>query len=92
MRLSQQQATETELAKSLRSLRRVAEVLGRAPGVDDYSAISQQLRAEGEDIETFKRVYKTFDSSWSRAREALACQGRRTLAPSKRASGSADSS
>ena len=75
IRLSQQQATETQLAKSLRSLRRVAEVLGRAPYVDDYRAISQQLRADGEDVEPFSRVYRTFDSSWSRAREALAWSG-----------------
>ncbi len=74
-RLRQQKVAETELAKYVQSLRRVAEVLGREPGVDDYKAISRVLIKEGEDVQPFGRLYKFFDWSWPRAREALQLSG-----------------
>lgn len=77
-RLRQKKVAETELAKHVRSLRRVAEVLGREPGVDDYKAISRVLISEGEDIQPFRRLYKFFDWSWPRAREALQLSGATT--------------
>jgi len=77
-RLRQQRVADTELAKHVRSLRRVAEVLGREPGVDDYKAISRVLISEGEDIQPFRRLYRFFDWSWPRAREALQLSGATT--------------
>ncbi len=55
----------------LRSLRRVAEELGFAPGVDDYREVSAALRAAGEDVASFNTLYRYFDRSWPRVREAL---------------------
>ncbi len=77
-RLREQKVAETELAMHVRSLRRVAEVLGREPGVDDYKAISRVLIDEGEDVQPFRRLYKFFDWSWPRAREALQLSGETT--------------
>jgi hypothetical protein len=74
-RLRQHKVAETELAMHVRSLRRVAEVLGREPGVDDYKAIARTLIDEGEDVQPFRRLYKFFDWSWPRAREALQLSG-----------------
>jgi hypothetical protein len=74
-RLRQHKVAETELAMHVRSLRRVAEVLGRVPGVDDYKAVSRTLIEDGEDIAPFWRLYKFFDNTWPRAREALQLSG-----------------
>jgi len=63
-------AEENEMARYIRSLRRVAEVVGREPSVDDYRDQSPILIGEGEDIEPFHRLY-TYFGSWRRAREAL---------------------
>ena len=70
-RLRRQGVAETELAKHVRSLRRVAEVIGREPDVNDYRRASKRLREEGEDVQLFYRLYRFFDHSWPRAREAL---------------------
>jgi hypothetical protein len=70
-RLQRREAADTELARYVRSLRRVAEAIGETPGVQDYQRVSRELIAQGEDLETFKRLYKFFDCSWPRAREAL---------------------
>jgi hypothetical protein len=73
-RLRKQGVAETELAMHVRSLRRVAEAIGREPGVDDYKLVSERLRGEGEDIQPFSRLYRFF-GSWPRAREALKLSG-----------------
>jgi len=70
-RLREQKVAETELARHVRSLRRVADALGHDPGVDEYRHVSRTLIAEGEDVEPFTRLYKFFGCSWPRAREAL---------------------
>ena len=61
---------ENEMARNIRSLCRVAEVVGRVPTVDDYRTESRALIEAGEDIEPFHRLYGYF-GSWRRAREAL---------------------
>jgi len=63
-------AEDNEMARYIRSLRRIAEVVGRVPSVDDYRDQSPILIGEGEDIEPFHRLYAYF-GSWRRAREAL---------------------
>jgi hypothetical protein len=70
-RAAEQGAQETELARHLRSLRRVAEVVGCTPSVDEYRLVSKRLRAAGEDVESFASLYKHFRHSWPLAREAL---------------------
>lgn len=70
-RLHRRGIAETELALHVRSLRRVAKVIGREPSIDDYRLVSQKLREEGEDVQTFARLYRYFGHSWPRAREAL---------------------
>lgn len=74
-RLREQKVAETELARHVRSLRRVADALGHDPGVDEYRHVSRTLIAEGEDVEPFTRLYKFFGCSWPRAREALQLSG-----------------
>lgn len=74
-RLHRQGVAETELAKHVRSLRRVAEAIGREPDIDDYRRTSQRLREEGEDVQLFSRLYLFFGHSWPRAREALKLSG-----------------
>jgi hypothetical protein len=74
-RLRQQKVAETEMAMHVRSLRRVAEVVGRESGVDDYRSVSRQLISEGEEVSSFKRLYEFFNGSWPQAREALRLSG-----------------
>jgi hypothetical protein len=74
-RLRQHKVAETELATHVRSLRRVAEAIGHAPGVEEYKVVSRALRAEGEDVQSFASLYKFFACSWPRAREALQLSG-----------------
>lgn len=67
------QATDdSEMARCVRSLYRVAEYVGREPSVDDYRIASAELIAAGEDIEPFKRLYAFFGNTWRNAREAFA--------------------
>lgn len=74
--LREQGTEDTEMARHVRSLSRVAEAVGHFPGVDEYRHVSQVLRAEGEtDVEPFSRLYKFFDCSWPQAREALHIAG-----------------
>jgi hypothetical protein len=63
--------TENSMARFVRSMRTVAEHVGRVPSVDEYKQASQELREAGEDVETFARLYAHF-KSWPRAKEALA--------------------
>ena len=75
LRLLGQGVAETELGMHVRSLRRVAEAVGREPDIDDYRRASQRLREEGEDVQLFSRLYLFFGHSWPRAREALKLSG-----------------
>lgn len=70
-RAAEQGAQETELARHLRALRRVAEVVGHTPSVDEYRLVSKRLRADGEEVESFASLYQHFRHSWPLAREAL---------------------
>jgi hypothetical protein len=75
-RLREQEVEDTEMARHVRSLARVAEAVGHFPGVDEYRHVSRVLRAEGEtDVEPFSRLYKFFEQSWPQAREALQIAG-----------------
>jgi hypothetical protein len=65
-------ADESEMARCIRSLKRVAQEVGREPSVDDYRIISARLIESGEDIEPFKHLYAYFGGTWRRAREAFA--------------------
>ena len=69
---------EREMESHVRSLRRIAEAVGHAPGVTEYREASQALIAEGEDIEPFSRLYRYFGKSWGRAQEALELSGETT--------------
>jgi hypothetical protein len=69
---------EREMDRHVRSLRRVAEAIGHAPGVTEYQEVSQALIAEGEDVEPFSRLYRYFGKSWARAQEALELSGETT--------------
>lgn len=77
--LHRQGEAETELAMHVRSLRRIAEAIGREPSIDDYRLVSQKLRAEGEDVQPFGRLYRYFGHSWPRAREALRLSGETSM-------------
>lgn len=76
--LRQLSTDDVELEKYVRSLRRVAGALGQVPGTSDYRRIAKQLRKEGEEIESFPRLYNFFGCSWSRAKEALELSGETT--------------
>lgn len=69
-RLSDDAATEDDMARYLRSLRRVADHLGHVPTTTEYKKTSAELIANGEDLESFTRVYVRF-GSWRRVTEAL---------------------
>jgi hypothetical protein len=74
-RLETQGTAEREMEPYLQSLRRVTEAVGHVPGVAEYKEISAVLISEGEDIEPFSRLYRFFDKSWDRAKEALKLSG-----------------
>lgn len=73
-RLSADAASEDDMARYIRSLRRVVEHLGWFPTTTEYKTVSLELIAAGEDLETFARVYGRF-GSWRRAAEALGMAG-----------------
>jgi len=75
LRVEGQDEAEREMDTYLRSLRRVAEVIGHTPGVPEYKEVSVALRKQGEDIEPFTRLYRYFGTSWARAQEALELSG-----------------
>jgi hypothetical protein len=70
LRLAKEAGTESEMARFLRSLQRVAHELGRTPTADEYREVQPALAAAGEEVESFSRVYRFF-GSWPRAREAV---------------------
>ncbi len=78
LRAQEGDEAEREMERYLRSLRRVAEAVGHAPGVAEYQEAAVALRAEGEDVEPFSRLYRYFGKSWERAQEALALSGETT--------------
>lgn len=77
-RIDAQGDAEREMECHVRSLRRVAEAIGHAPGVTEYREVSQALIADGEDVEPFSRLYRYFGKSWGRAQEALELSGETT--------------
>ena len=78
LRVADAAEAETDIARYLRSLARVAAEVGRAPTVTDYRAVAPRLAAAGEDVEPFTRLYAYFGGSWARAREALELAGSET--------------
>ena len=70
LRVRKLAGSENWMAQYIRSMRRVAQYVGHVPSVDEYKQASEELRAAGEGVETFSRVYAFF-KSWPRAREAL---------------------
>jgi hypothetical protein len=72
LRVADAAECESDMARYLRSLARVAELVGRTPTVTDYKEAQSQLAAAGEPIEPFTRIYAFFGGVWARAREALA--------------------
>jgi hypothetical protein len=77
-RIDAQGDAEREMDRHVRSLRRVAEAIGHAPGVMEYREVSQALLADGESVEPFSRLYRYFGKSWGRAQEALELSGNTT--------------
>jgi hypothetical protein len=71
LQLRRQAGTESTMGRFIRSMQRVTEYVGDVPSVDEYKQASEELRAAGEDVETFARTYKHF-GSWPQAKEALA--------------------
>lgn len=70
LRVERLAGTDSETARYICSLRRVAEDVGRAPTVDDYKAAQARWTQAGKPIDSFTRVYRHF-GSWPRAQEAL---------------------
>lgn len=60
-----------QTARMIASLGRVAEVLGAAPGVEDYRRIRAELALDGEELEPSSQIIRHFGGSWHQAREAL---------------------
>lgn len=58
-------------AQMLSSLKRVAEILGESPGIEDYKRVRLELAKDGEELEPVSRITKHFGGSWHQAREAL---------------------
>ena len=70
-RASREARDDSEMARYIRSLQTVAGHLGHSPTVGEYKDVSAQLLADGDDVETFSRLYRFFGQSWPRAVEAL---------------------
>lgn len=71
IRLRRLAGNESDTARMIRSMRRVAEEVGRAPSVEDYRRVQALLRAAGEEIEPLNRLQRHFGGSYRRAVEAL---------------------
>ena len=61
----------SDTERFIASLRAVADYIGHAPSPDEYRQARDELRASGQDIESFTRLSRHF-GSWRRAKEALA--------------------
>jgi hypothetical protein len=62
---------DSEAARMIKSLCRVADLLGEAPGIEDYKRIRRELQADGEQLQPTSRILKHFDGSWHLAKEAI---------------------
>ena len=71
LRVEKQAGSDSEAARFIRAMQRVAEELGHVPTIDEYKATQARLAADGEPVESFARLYKYFSNSWPRATEAL---------------------
>jgi hypothetical protein len=74
LRIEKEAGSDSDMARFIHSLRRVADELGRTPTSDEYREVQPKLVAAGEDVESFSKVYRFF-GSWPRAREALDLSG-----------------
>jgi hypothetical protein len=70
-RLRRLAGEESEFGQVISSLRRAAEVLGEAPGIEDYKRVRRELEANGEQLQPSSRILRHFDGSWHLAREAI---------------------
>jgi hypothetical protein len=66
-----EEAAGSETARLIASLKRAAEVLGEAPGIEDYKRIRLELAKDGEELAPVSRITKHFNGSWHIAIEAL---------------------
>lgn len=71
VRLTRLAGNESEFARHLRSLRRVADVVGGELTPDAYRVARRTLVASGEEIVEFNAISRFF-GSWRQAKEALA--------------------
>lgn len=62
--------TDSETARFIAGLKRVAEFAGRTPTIDDYRQIRRMLKEAGEDVPEANQVIRYF-GSWRSAKEAL---------------------
>ncbi len=69
-RLEQLAGEESDTARMVSSLRRVAAAVGHTPTVTEYRDLERRLRGTDEAIEEINQVIRHF-GSWRRVREAL---------------------
>lgn len=70
-RLERLAGEDSQMGRVLASLQRVADLLGEAPGIEDYKRVRAELQEEGEQLMPASRVLKQFDGSWRLAKEAV---------------------
>jgi hypothetical protein len=70
VRLQRLAGEDSEIGRLLASLRRAAEVLGEAPGIEDYKRVRRHLAEDGETLVPVSRILKHF-GSWHLAKEAI---------------------
>jgi len=69
-RLTRLAGEESETARMIRSLRRVAEEVGNTPTVTEYRDVERRWRGTPDAVEETNRLIRHF-GTWRRAREAL---------------------
>lgn len=70
-RLQRLAGEESEFGQLLKALQRVAEIVGEAPGIEDYKRVRAQLRESGEELPPPSHIQKHFNGSWHLAKEAI---------------------
>lgn len=70
IRLRRLAGEESDTARLIRSVLRVAEAIGHDPSVDEYRAEQPKLLAAGEDVAPASQLLRHF-GSWRTVREAL---------------------
>ena len=70
-RLERLAGEDSETGRILASLKRVADLIGQAPGIEDYKRVRASLQKKGEELEPTSRIIRHF-GSWHLAREATA--------------------